>query len=152
MPEVLGMIHVGEMTEFVNDHVIQYLLWCEYQPVIKGKCATGGTASPAAFLVAYRDGGVIASGKLMIVSDPLGKGVPCCIAIAFFKSLEALVFCRSEVNVCNVFLHSMPTFRFRIGQRSYCIITESIISYFRYNIYVICFRNNCKLNNDSATG
>lgn len=125
---------MGQMTEFVYDHIIQYLRWCEYQTVIKGKRAAGGTASPAAFLVAYRDGGVIAAGKLMIVSDPLGKGVPCCIAIAFFKSLEALVFCRSKVNVCDIVLHILPAFRVCIGQRTYCTMTESIITYFRYNM------------------
>lgn len=128
------MIHVSQMAEFVYDYIIQYLWWCEYQTVIKGKCATGRTASPTAFLVANRDGGINAAGKLMIVSDPLGEGIPRCIAIAFFKGLEALVFCRSEVDVCDIVLHILPAFRFRIGQRSYGMMTESIIPYFWYNM------------------
>ena len=62
IPEILGMVHMGQVTEFMDYHIIQDSGRCEDQSVIKRKGALGRTAAPPAFLITDRDGMVRAAG------------------------------------------------------------------------------------------
>ncbi len=93
IPEILGVVHVGQVAELMDHHIVEDLWRSEDQAVIEGECPSGGTASPTAFLVAYGDGGIITSGQLMIVCNSLGKKVAGRVAVAPLQGLEAFDFC-----------------------------------------------------------
>lgn len=74
----------------MNHNVIKNTGRSKNQPVIKGECTAGGTASPTALLVTDGDGGESSSGKLMVICNPIGENLTCQIAIAAFKDFETL--------------------------------------------------------------
>ncbi len=71
-------------------YIVKHACGSKNQPVIKGECTTGGTASPTALLVTDGDGGESSSGKLMVICNPIGENLTCQIAIAAFKDFETL--------------------------------------------------------------
>lgn len=71
-------------------YIVKHACRSKNQPVIKGECTTGGTASPTALLVTDGDGGESSSGKLMVICNPIGENLTCQIAIAAFKDFETL--------------------------------------------------------------
>lgn len=110
-------------------HIVQYLRRCEYQPVVKGERASGGTAAPAAFLVADGNGSIVATGKLMKVGNPCRKKSAGGVAIPFFQSLEALCFRLCKIYVFDAFcLHenSLP-FKWIVV----CESNKTIIAHFQ---------------------
>ena len=61
------MVHMGQMTEFMNDDVIQYGRRGKHQPPVKGEGSFAAAASPPRFLVADGDTVVNASGHGVII-------------------------------------------------------------------------------------
>ena len=53
LPELLGVIHLFQMGEFVDDNVVNDRLRCHYQLPIEAKVALIGAATPAGPLASY---------------------------------------------------------------------------------------------------
>ena len=84
------MIHVSQMAELVDDYVIQDLDVGKNQTIIKRQCSTRGTTAPAAFLVADRNGSVVAAGEFMIVGYTLGTHISGSLTVALFQHFQAM--------------------------------------------------------------
>ncbi len=67
------MIHVGEVAQFVDNHIVQHMGRSHHQPPVEGESAVGGTAPPAGLLLPDGDGMVGASGKLLKICHSLWK-------------------------------------------------------------------------------
>lgn len=82
------MIHIGEMTELMHHHIIQYMRWSHHQPPVEGEGAIGGTASPTGLLLPDGDGVIGAACKLLKIRHAL-RNVALCYLTVFFlqKSL-----------------------------------------------------------------
>lgn len=102
VPEIFGMVHVGQVAEFMDYHIVQYPRGSKDQAVIEGQRPPGGTAAPAGLLVTDRDGGIMASGDGMEISRPGFQFGPGGILIPFFQYLQA--FCLRLCESNNVLL------------------------------------------------
>ena len=98
VPEIFGMVHVGQVAELMDHHVIQYHGRGEYEPVVEGQGAPGGTAPPAGLLVPHRDGGVMASGEPVVVRRPALELRPGGLPVSFFQGFQPPDFRGSEVS------------------------------------------------------
>ncbi len=65
------MIHVGEMAQLMDHHIVQYMGRCQHQPPMKGKSTVGGTAPPAGPLFPDGDSIVGTSRKLLKIRHTL---------------------------------------------------------------------------------
>ena len=53
--ETLGMIHLEQVAELVNDHAVYYLGRSQHQQAVEVEIAFGAAAAPSGFLVSDRD-------------------------------------------------------------------------------------------------
>ena len=92
LPEIPGVIHVGQVAELMHDHVVQYLGRCKKKSVVKGQGSKGGAASPAGFLVSYGNGGIAASGVGKEIRSSCLKNGFGGVSIASFHGLKPFFF------------------------------------------------------------
>lgn len=92
IPEFFGMVHMGDVAEFVDDDIIQDLKRGVHKSVIKGQGAGGRTAAPACFLVTDGDTGITAAGNGDIIIYPLGKIILCSFAVTVIHYLHSFQF------------------------------------------------------------
>ena len=89
VPEVLRMVHMGQMAELMHHHIVQGPGGTVDQTVVKGQRASRRAASPAGFLVSYGDGGIVAAGESVVVFYPVGKHLSGGIPVSVFQSLQS---------------------------------------------------------------
>ena len=73
LPECGGVVHISQVTQFVDNHIIRNCRRCQHKPPIEGECALGAAASPAGFLIPDGDAVVGAAGELVKVGDSFGE-------------------------------------------------------------------------------
>lgn len=91
LPEGGGMVHMGQVAEFMYDHIIEYGRRREHQPPVKGEGSFAAAASPSRFLVADGNAFISAAGHGMIIGDPfrnIGAGR---IFIPFFQRIPLYI-------------------------------------------------------------
>ena len=98
IPEIFGMVQVGQVTELMHHHIIQHFRGSEDETVVIGQCPPGGTAAPACLLIPNGDGGVAASGDGPVVSRSCLQSGPGGIFISFFHCLKTLGLCLCEID------------------------------------------------------
>ena len=91
-PELLGMIHVSQMAELMDHHIVQHNGGCEDQSIVKRETAAGRTATPAGLLVPDGDGAVMSAGDLVVVSHTVLKLCPCLGSVALSQGYQASSF------------------------------------------------------------
>ena len=88
VPEIFGMVHVGQVAELMDYHIIKDHRRREDQAVIKRQCSPGGAASPAGLLVPDGDGGVISARYPVKIGHPAFELLPGGIAVSFFQGFQ----------------------------------------------------------------
>ena len=100
LPEGGGVIHMRQMTEFMNDDIIQNSRGCKHKTPVEGESALGAAASPAGLLVPYGDAIVSAAGELAEIGCSLrevflgGDNISLCqgIALCICQTRDWLVY------------------------------------------------------------
>lgn len=73
VPEGVGMIHIGQMAELVDNDVVGDLGRRHHKPVIKRQSTRLGAASPTGFLISDGNSFVGAACLLLQLGTALGK-------------------------------------------------------------------------------
>lgn len=92
VPEIPGMIHLSEMTQFMHHHIIQNHRRGENETIVEGQCAPGGTAAPTTFLISYGNGSIVSAGDRMIMCDAALNLYSGGISIPFFQCRQPSAF------------------------------------------------------------
>lgn len=73
LPECGGMVHISQMAQLMDDHIIRNRRRCQHKPPIERECALSTAASPAGFLISDGDAVVGAAGEPVKVGDSFRK-------------------------------------------------------------------------------
>ena len=86
MPKISGVVHIGQMAQLVDNHIIRDCGRCQHESPVKREGASCTAASPAGLLIPDGDAVVGAAGKLHKVSGTFGKILFCSGDIPLFQS------------------------------------------------------------------
>lgn len=67
LPESFGVIHMFQMAEFMDYHVVKYSRGSQHKAPVEGKGPAAAAASPAGFLIAYGNGGIAVPDQVAVI-------------------------------------------------------------------------------------
>ena len=74
--ETLGMIHLEQVAELVNDHAVYYLGRSQHQQAVEVEIAFGAAAAPSGFLVSDRDSAGADAEERSVIKNALRNVFP----------------------------------------------------------------------------
>lgn len=84
-PECLRVVHMGQMAEFVDDHIVQDGRRRQHEPPVKRQGALGAAASPAGLLVADGDTRIGSACEGSKAGNPFREVFLCRGDVTFFE-------------------------------------------------------------------
>lgn len=84
-PESLRVVHVRQMAEFMDDHIVEDGGRCQHQPPVEGKRTFCAAASPAGLLVTDGDAAEGSARERGKISGAFRKVFLCCGDVTLFE-------------------------------------------------------------------
>lgn len=94
IPECFGVVHLFSVAQFMDNDIIQNPGRRQHKPPVKIQISFGRAASPAGFLVPYRDGTMGYADDVFVVGHS-GRKV-------FFGGLPVTVFQLAALGLCEI--------------------------------------------------
>lgn len=125
LPECGGVVHISQVAQFMDDHIIRNCRGRQHKPPIERECSFGAAASPAGFLIPDGDAIVGAAGELDKVGDSFGKVFFCRSDVPLFQC-DALCVGQVRDRTALLLMHRFQIF----GDDPNALVDEKMCDFF----------------------